>query len=338
MEEANSQTSKAGTLSLKLEQKLNNLTFTQIDLSSIFGNAKLINDYPASTQNTQNNNNTTNQNNYARSSKTDEFDHVYYNYFSSDELKQVLLQTQLVVNCNFIVELVDVVCAFCAYIEWSHTDISSNYTLFDSTNGTIQYAAITSNHFGMEETYPGGENATIFLNDWIDIDSDLTYKYVLKVVNDVKNTGRLYSLFLKLGLATERYSMELTSKLGECLGFGNKDSICWMGSHIRGLYSNFCFNSNKLKACDGFRSNSIVATSVELNKYIVLQVNMASKVVRVISTAFQGFKPNGRDRARYMQCKLPQKMIENARFIRMGVTLMHSDINTCAVGIVRVRL
>ena len=137
-----------------------------------------------------------------------------YNYYSFDQLANVLMHTNLILNYQISSHIINLITKYCGITDWDLIRKSRNVNIIKSKDTKVSYAVLTVantilDENGLEESYSAD---TVLLNEWIGISEDKQiFRYLFKWFG---TAPEVETKIRKLGIITQEYNTPLDQTVG----------------------------------------------------------------------------------------------------------------------------
>ena len=199
-----------------------------------------------------------------------------YNYYSLQQLKQVLDDTDLILKFEINSNIINTIITYCGITNWDIINKSRNINIYKSNDDSISYAILNRGNivfdaFGAEESYSWD---SILMNEWIGVSDDkLIFRYLFKWFGGKPQVNLNPR---KLGIVAEASQQRLdqtVSSVGSCVhsiswDYDTKSVFNFDGwAHFRRHIAN--------SATIGFDRDE-----TSINNYFLMEVNLKGNYIK----------------------------------------------------------
>ena len=286
--------------------------------------------------------------------------YVYYNYYDSQELKNVLLSTDYISKLNIISDIIDIICNFYPITKWSSINKSNNIYITNSIDNTISYAniicqdthnIINDNNKNIIKNY-NNKSGIIFFNEWIDLNfsneyNKFIYRYIFKVhqfyeIDKLKESNELnFSIdffdlgsSFQIGLTSNKFNKNINK-----IGFDiNGESICW---NCDGKICGFYYKSSKINDDNNINEYYSLWNSFKISKgftinnknnFFMIEIDLKYNKFKIKCYSIVGIK------FIITETSIPSqllKTINQTKMFRIGVSFKLDTFGSFALGLVK---
>ena len=111
---------------------------------------------------------------------------IYYNYWTNEQLIRILIQTELVININFGIDVLSIICDYCLSKHWDKSNTSNCMNIKTSNDNKVTF--VVSKPLPIDESEDDGTKHFVWyryyhslLTDWIGNEQNsnkLLYRYI----------------------------------------------------------------------------------------------------------------------------------------------------------------
>ena len=291
-----------------------------------------------------------------------EIEATSYNYMSTEELRVVLYDCDIIWNNDIIQGIVDLISEYVGTMgDWSIQNKSDNIQIIHSKDNNISYAITFSDDLDEYKLHD-----TVLFNQWshvFDINDDTTYRYVFKVSNyqSIRPGG---DVSFRIGIFTDEFKFKFNTqnnndkddetrafqcnssefgsdKDGNSMSWNSDGEKCFF--HYKGnvldpnrndkFNYRSCKNKwQKFRQSDGFKHKN------DKNAYFMIEINLKRKRFSVYCPFFAGAYGYGLN-AMSMNENIPQDFIDKisqCNKFKIGMSTYMHYCGSFGLGIVRI--
>ena len=205
---------------------------------------------------------------------------IGYNYYSYNQLNDVLIQSKLIEMNNDLInneKILMNICEYCGITSWDINNKSAHIIINNSNDNKICYAILKD---------AGSRIHTILCNEWIGIsENNKIFRYVFKWFG---NTVSRFKIHMSIGIGTPDCDLQLSdSERG--IGFV-PNSACWWhhGTESVMVRNRTRLNRDKIVGITlgkGGVKKELLNGENEDNMYFLMEINLLTNFVKFIGTS-----------------------------------------------------